>query len=55
MDMGSGEMKFFRYLLDVPGIQEIILLDKDDQTMQVNNVTVTGLNSFTKVFFILVI
>ncbi|XP_071540770.1 uncharacterized protein Hen1 [Panulirus ornatus] len=36
VDIGSGEMKFFRYLLDVPGIQEIILLDKDDQTLKDN-------------------
>ncbi|XP_045619982.2 uncharacterized protein [Procambarus clarkii] len=36
VDIGCADLKFFRYLLNVPGIQEIVLLDKDAHVLKVN-------------------
>ncbi|XP_045619289.2 uncharacterized protein [Procambarus clarkii] len=33
-DLGCAELKFFKFLKNVPGIQEIILLDKDASTLK---------------------
>lgn len=33
--MGSAELGFFKYLREIPGIREVVLVDKDGQKMQV--------------------
>lgn len=34
VDMGSAELGFFKYLREIPGIRDVVLVDKDGQKMQ---------------------
>ncbi|XP_042871001.1 uncharacterized protein LOC122252554 isoform X2 [Penaeus japonicus] len=36
VDMGSAELGFFKYLREIPGIRDVVLVDKDGQKMQDN-------------------
>ncbi|CAL4107905.1 unnamed protein product, partial [Meganyctiphanes norvegica] len=45
IDMGCSEMKFFRYLKTIPGIEEIVLMDKDTQVLKDYKRTVDPLNA----------
>ncbi|KAG7162213.1 Small RNA 2'-O-methyltransferase-like 1 [Homarus americanus] len=43
VDLGCAEFKFFRYLQSVPGVQEVVLLDKDHQILKDNEFRINPL------------
>ena len=37
VDIGSAELKFFRNLRNISGVQEVVLVDVNEETLQVKS------------------